>query len=97
MRQGGWITTQDRDKKLQYDREMLLYAAPSIKFGQLFGVNVYLDQELLGTFDTPMQAAFIVDQLLSFDGEEYTVPGYHDEDELSEWWENIEEEMKDAI
>ena len=78
----GTIINQDRDAGYLYNSSMSMSACPNIKFGEFFGINLYLEEHLLGTFDTPGQAAVVMDAILRCEREVYEVPGYHSGEEF---------------
>lgn len=72
------ILNQDREKLIVYKGG--LYTMPVIIEGTLMGINLYCDDEFLGTFDSVKEALQEMDDIRMCKHEFYCVTGFSDFD-----------------
>lgn len=68
------ILNQDRDELVEYRGE--LYTLPAIFKKQLYGINLFLGEHLLGTFDSVQEAMEEIGKIQSCVREVYVISGY---------------------
>lgn len=86
-----YIVNQDRDQ-IYYHRGNLM-TRPAIVAGKVFGINLYSDDNFLGTFDSPKEALDEMTRIANCNKYLCFVSGY------SKWdvWEMLKGVMRDEM
>jgi hypothetical protein len=77
------IVNQDRDKIIEIGEDAVLYTKPvyAPESGNLWGINLYAGDSLLGTFDSVNEALREMEMIRACEFDTYHVTGYYpDED-----------------
>lgn len=72
------IIGQDRMKLIGYSVTDSLYSVPIVKDGTLYGFNLKLHNEVLGTFDSVKECVKEITNIVNCECEYYCVLGYSD-------------------
>ena len=84
------IVNQDRDNQVVYNPQQDDLMVIPVGYNKiLFGFNVYVKGESVGTFDTEVEALREVENIINCKNEIYIVNGY----EAWNTWEEIKEVM----
>ena len=84
-----YIVNQDRDRSFWYNGN--LSTRPAIFNGVCVGINLYTDNNFLGTFDSPQEALNEMERIQACRTFKCYVEGYHKPCA----WDTIKEAMQD--
>lgn len=82
---------QDQDREHSYWYNGNLSTRPAIFNGVCIGINLYTDNNFLGTFDSPQEALQEMESIQACKTYKYTVKGYY----KPSAWDTIKEAMQD--
>lgn len=76
-----FILNQDRDTLYPYQNGDLLQTKENIVDGKMYGLNLFLEENFLGTFDSVLEIADEMKNIINCKYQYYVVGGFWDYDE----------------